>query len=73
MIDMIEDIAAVKLERNYQLDKPKGVRGRSSDNENRERDKLDSKINLRSDLKTYEWIFNQIKSGSNLKKFTRSY
>ena len=30
MIDMIEDIAAVKLERNYQLDKPKGVRGRSS-------------------------------------------
>ncbi len=33
MIDMIENIAGIKLNRNYQLDKPKGVRGRSSDNE----------------------------------------
>ena len=75
MIDMSEDIAAVKLERNYQLDKPKGVRGRSSDNEKIEKEiNWTPKINLRSGLeKTYEWIFNQIKSGSNLKKFTRSY
>ena len=32
MIDMVEDIAEYKVERNYLLDKPKGVRGRSSDN-----------------------------------------
>ena len=32
MIDIIEDIAKHKVQRNYQLDKPKGVRGRSSDN-----------------------------------------
>ena len=32
MIDIIEDISEIKLKRNYQLDKPKGVRGRSSDN-----------------------------------------
>ena len=32
MIDIIEDIAKYKVQRNYQLDKPKGVRGRSSDN-----------------------------------------
>ena len=32
MIDIIEEIAEHKVQRNYQLDKPKGVRGRSSDN-----------------------------------------
>ena len=32
MIEIIEEIADYKVERNYQLDKPKGVRGRSSDN-----------------------------------------
>jgi hypothetical protein len=32
MIDMIEEIADYKVKKNYQLDKPKGVRGRSSDN-----------------------------------------
>ena len=75
MIDMIENIAGIKLNRNYQLDKPKGVRGRSSDNEKIENDiNWSPKIDLRSGLeKTYSWIFNQINSGSNLKKFTRSY
>ena len=34
MIDMIEDISEIKkLKREYQLDKPKGVRGRSSNND----------------------------------------
>ena len=34
MIDIIEDISGVKkLKREYQLDKPKGVRGRSSNND----------------------------------------
>ena len=34
MIDMIEEISKVKkLNREYQLDKPKGVRGRSSNND----------------------------------------
>ena len=32
MIDMIEAIANYKISKNYLLDKPKGVRGRSSDN-----------------------------------------
>jgi nucleoside-diphosphate-sugar epimerase len=58
MIEIIEDIADIKLKKNYELDKPKGVRGRSSDNT-----KIISKINwkpninLRSGLeKTYNWI-----------------
>ena len=34
MIDLIEDISNIeKLNRDYQLDKPKGVRGRSSNND----------------------------------------
>ncbi len=32
LVSIIEDIAGVKLERNYNLDAPTGVRGRSSDN-----------------------------------------
>jgi len=75
MIEIIESIAKVNLKRNYQLDKPKGVRGRSSDNS-----KIKSEINwlpsvqLKSGLElTYKWIYDQVKSGSNLKKFTRNY
>jgi nucleoside-diphosphate-sugar epimerase len=75
MIEIIEDIADIKLKKNYQLDKPKGVRGRSSDNT-----KIISKINwkpkvnLRSGLeKTYNWIYKEITNGSNVKKFVRNY
>ena len=32
LIDIISEISGVTLKRNYQLDKPKGVNGRSSDN-----------------------------------------
>ena len=32
LVDIVEEIAGVTLERNYQLDAPQGVRGRNSDN-----------------------------------------
>jgi hypothetical protein len=32
LVDVVEEIAGVKLKRNYKLDAPKGVRGRNSDN-----------------------------------------
>jgi nucleoside-diphosphate-sugar epimerase len=32
LVDIVEDIAGVTLERHYNLDAPKGVRGRNSDN-----------------------------------------
>ena len=32
LVDIVEEIAGVKLKRNYKLDAPKGVRGRNSDN-----------------------------------------
>ncbi len=75
MIDIIENIAEIKLRRNYLLDKPKGVRGRSSDNT-----KVGEEINWQPSVKlssglelTYEWIYNQIISGSNTQKFAKKY
>lgn len=32
LVDIVEDIAGIKLKRTYDLDAPKGVRGRNSDN-----------------------------------------
>jgi GDP-D-mannose 3', 5'-epimerase len=74
MIEMIEKIADYKIKKNYQLDKPKGVRGRSSDNTFVTK-KIGwvPKIDLQTGLeKTYEWIYNEIKYGSNTKKFSRN-
>jgi GDP-D-mannose 3',5'-epimerase len=75
MIEIIEDIANIKLNKNYQLDKPKGVRGRSSDN-TKIMSKINwkPKVNLRAGLeKTYNWIYKEITNGSNVKKFVRNY
>jgi nucleoside-diphosphate-sugar epimerase len=73
MIDLIEEIAQYKIRRNYQLDMPKGVRGRSSDNYF-----VNKKIGwkpkyslIKGLQKTYHWIYDEIRSGSNIKKFTR--
>ena len=67
MIDKIEEIAGLKIERNYDISKPKGVRGRSSDNS-----LINSKINwspkfsLKDGLeKTYSWIYNSIVNQKN--------
>ncbi len=32
LVDIVEEIAGVRLKRRYDLDAPKGVRGRNSDN-----------------------------------------
>ena len=75
MIDIIQDIAKYKVQKNHQLDKPKGVRGRSSDNTKIFADfNWSPSIKLVDGLKTtYDWIYNQIISGENTKKFTKSY
>tara|TARA_Y100000389_G_C17414256_1_gene492749 strand:+ start:554 stop:1549 length:996 start_codon:yes stop_codon:yes gene_type:complete len=75
MISIIEEIGDFKVEKEYLLDKPKGVRGRSSDNTKINRDlKWAPSIKLKDGLtKTYKWIYDQIKSGDNSKKFTLSY
>ena len=67
MLDKIEKISQVKLNRNYQLDKPKGVNGRNSDNTLiRKTLGWDAKTTLYEGLeKTYSWIENEIKKKHN--------
>ncbi|MAE66239.1 MAG: NAD-dependent dehydratase [Phycisphaeraceae bacterium] len=61
LVDIVEDIAGVKLERNYKLDAPKGVNGRNSDN-TKIKQYLDwaPETRLRDGMeKTYAWIYDQ--------------
>jgi nucleoside-diphosphate-sugar epimerase len=62
LVDIVEDIAGVRLERRYLLAAPKGVRGRNSDNTMISTMLgWEPSISLRTGLeKTYAWIFDQI-------------
>lgn len=64
MVDILEDIADIRLERHYQLDAPQGVRGRNSDNTMfRAIYGWEPSISLRDGLeKTYSWIFDQLRA-----------
>jgi nucleoside-diphosphate-sugar epimerase len=66
LVDLVEEIAGVRLARRYQLDAPKGVNGRSSDNTLiRERLGWTPSISLREGLeKTYRWIHDQMSRSS---------
>ena len=65
--DKIEKISNKKVKRNYQLDKPKGVRGRNSDNTLiRYQLRWEPKFSLYQGLeKTYDWICSEIKKKHN--------
>jgi GDP-D-mannose 3',5'-epimerase len=62
LVDIVEDIAGIKLKRTYNLDAPKGVNGRNSDNT------LIKKVfgwepntKLRDGMeRTYRWIHDQL-------------
>src|SRR5947208_14632123 len=64
LVDIVEDIAGIKLKRRYNLNAPKGVNGRNSDNT------LIQKVfgwepntKLRDGLEvTYRWINDQMAS-----------
>jgi len=73
MIKIIEEIADYKVEKNYQLDKPKGVRGRSSDNTFVKKNVgWEPKYNLKQGLElTYNWILDELKNPINSGKFGR--
>ena len=76
MIGIIEGISGGgELKKNYQLDKPKGVRGRSSNNDLVKK-VLDwsYKMSLKDGLtKTYKWIETEMsQKGANLSRFTKS-
>jgi nucleoside-diphosphate-sugar epimerase len=62
LVDIVEDIAGYKLERKYDLNAPKGVRGRNSDNALiRKYLGWEPSLPLKKGMKkTYEWIKEQI-------------
>jgi nucleoside-diphosphate-sugar epimerase len=62
LVDLVEDIAGIKLKRRYNLGAPKGVNGRNSDN-TRIKKLLNwaPNIKLRDGLeRTYAWIHDQV-------------
>lgn len=65
LVDIVETIAGVTLKRNYNLDAPKGVRGRSSDNALiQDVFGWEPSTALKDGMaKTYAWILDQIQSG----------
>jgi len=62
LVDAVEDIAGIELERRYDPSAPKGVRGRNSDNTLIQRELgWQPSIPLRAGLEaTYAWILEQI-------------
>jgi GDP-D-mannose 3', 5'-epimerase len=67
LVDIVEDIAGIKLKRNYNLSAPKGVNGRNSDNTLiMERLGWEPSTKLRDGMeKTYRWIEGEIERGAS--------
>lgn len=67
LVDIVEDIAKIKLKRVYDLDAPKGVMGRNSDNTLIKKYLgWEPNIPLRQGMeKTYAWIHDQYMSAQN--------
>ena len=62
LVDILEEITGIQLKRSYELNAPKGVRGRNSDNT-----LIQSELNwapsisLRDGMeKTYRWVYDQV-------------
>jgi GDP-D-mannose 3',5'-epimerase len=62
LVDIVEEIAGIKLKRKYKLDAPKGVNGRNSDNTKiKQYLGWEPSIKLKDGMaKTYEWIASQM-------------
>jgi len=65
LVDIVEDIAGIKLKRTYKLDAPKGVNGRNSDNELiKQTLGWEPDLPLRKGMeKTYAWILAEMTKG----------
>jgi GDP-D-mannose 3',5'-epimerase len=62
LVSLAEEIAGIKLKRKYNLDAPKGVNGRNSDNTKIQQYLgWEPSIRLKEGLrKTYEWIGSEM-------------
>jgi GDP-D-mannose 3',5'-epimerase len=75
LVDIVEDIAGVRLVRRYNESAPKGVRGRNSDN------RLIRKVlhwapttSLQKGMeKTYRWIYDQTRARAEGREFVAAY
>ena len=69
LVDIVEEIAGVKLKRTYNLNAPKGVNGRNSDNTMiLERLGWEPSVKLRDGMEeTYRWIETQMLVGARSK------
>ncbi len=58
LIGLVEDISGIKIDKDYQLDKPQGVKGRSSNNDLIKKTlNWNYKFSLKEGIKkTYDWI-----------------
>ena len=75
VVDIVENIAGVHLKKRYNLDAPKGVRGRSSDNTLiQQLLRWEPSVPLRDGMeKTYAWIYDQMKSGASVDAIVNRY
>ena len=62
LVDIVEEIAGIKLKRSYNLKAPKGVNGRNSDNTLIKKYLgWEPSVRLRDGMKkTYDWIYDEI-------------
>jgi len=67
LVDIVEDIAGVRLQRKYNLSAPKGVNGRNSDNTMiLDRLSWEPSTKLRDGMETtYRWIEGEIERGAS--------
>jgi GDP-D-mannose 3', 5'-epimerase len=72
LVDIVEEIAGIKLKRSYDLSAPKGVNGRSSDNTLiLQRLGWAPSIRLRDGVeRTYRWIYDQIAASEYVRSQT---
>jgi nucleoside-diphosphate-sugar epimerase len=68
LVDVVEEIAGVRLQRRYRLDAPVGVRGRSSDNTliRRELGWAPSITLVEGMEHTYRWIYDELRARGRL-------
>ncbi|MBA2460860.1 MAG: NAD-dependent epimerase/dehydratase family protein [Actinobacteria bacterium] len=70
LVDIVEEIAGINLERRYDLSAPQGVRGRNSDN-TMIKQVLDwePSISLEDGMaKTYDWVYEQMTSEAGTRR-----
>jgi nucleoside-diphosphate-sugar epimerase len=68
LVDIVEEIAGIRVNRRYNLDAPKGVRGRNSDNTRiNEQMGWEPSTSLAEGMeKTYAWIYDELAASAGV-------